>query len=362
TSNHGFLKKLDNTATHFMNGAGNWATPLTAMSLPRTTQTTTYAPTTTDNGSEISFAGASADATWTIAAGATNGTGWFAIFNNPTTHNLTIKVTTNTIDGIAGATGFIMYPGEVRLVQCDGTNYFTTILNGGVATFTSSTTWQKPPGYSAFQINLMSSGGSGASRTTTGNAGGGAGGSGYEVTLPSSVFVAAGSTETVTVGGTSAGVSGNTAGNAKNASSLTVNGTAFSNVVTGAAAATAASSSAATGGASDIAVSISSNTQGNGESRFRGGTGGDVTSGNVPEGSLINSVFGGGGGGASSSTAGGVRTGGASLTAGAGGAGGANTGGNGTNGTAPGGGGGGAVQGGTSGSGAAGQVIIRGII
>jgi hypothetical protein len=27
TSNHGFLKKLDNTATHFMDGTGNWSTP-----------------------------------------------------------------------------------------------------------------------------------------------------------------------------------------------------------------------------------------------------------------------------------------------------------------------------------------------
>lgn len=27
TSNHGFLKKLDNTATHYMDGTGNWSTP-----------------------------------------------------------------------------------------------------------------------------------------------------------------------------------------------------------------------------------------------------------------------------------------------------------------------------------------------
>ena len=33
TSAHGFLKKLDNTATNFMNGAGNWAAPSSAVSL-----------------------------------------------------------------------------------------------------------------------------------------------------------------------------------------------------------------------------------------------------------------------------------------------------------------------------------------
>lgn len=40
TSNHGFLKKLDNTATNFMNGQGNWASPtVTGAALTKTDDT-----------------------------------------------------------------------------------------------------------------------------------------------------------------------------------------------------------------------------------------------------------------------------------------------------------------------------------
>ena len=51
TSKHGFLKKLDNTATNFMNGAGNWAVPagtgagFTSIVVQVFTSSDTYTPT-----------------------------------------------------------------------------------------------------------------------------------------------------------------------------------------------------------------------------------------------------------------------------------------------------------------------------
>ncbi len=42
TSNHGFLKKLDNTGTHYMDGTGGWSTPSGLGLVPTATKTGTY--------------------------------------------------------------------------------------------------------------------------------------------------------------------------------------------------------------------------------------------------------------------------------------------------------------------------------
>lgn len=313
-----------------------------------------------DKGNIVSLSSAASASTFAFAAAATLGAGWFCYIANNSSAELTVDP--NASELIDGITAYKMYPGEVRLVQCSGTAFTTIILNGGAATFNSSATWQRPPGYTSFSVHLWSSGQSGAARLTTGNAAGGAGGPYTNLVLEASKFVAVGSTETVTVAGTAAGVSGNTNGNISNLSSVTVNGTTFTCGITVAAAANVAPSSAA-------ASTIASGTPAypvNFSSPEIGGFGGDVTVGNLPQyqsGTFTaNSIMSGAGGGASSSTAGGTRTGGTSGNGGNGGAGGANTGGAGGNGTAPGGGGGAAVQGGTSGSGAAGRIIIRGLI
>lgn len=66
TSKHGFLKKLDNIATNFMNGAGNWAAPATALTAYRKvtakTVNTTVSETDLFNG-EITVAGNAIGAT-----------------------------------------------------------------------------------------------------------------------------------------------------------------------------------------------------------------------------------------------------------------------------------------------------------
>jgi hypothetical protein len=51
TSNHGFLKKLDNTATHYMDGTGAWSTPTTvATAMPINGNTAATATNNIDNG------------------------------------------------------------------------------------------------------------------------------------------------------------------------------------------------------------------------------------------------------------------------------------------------------------------------
>lgn len=337
-------------------------------SLKYNAQSTTYAPVAGDLAKLVDFTGSS-NTTFTMTSAATLGNGWFCYIRNNGTSNaqLTLASSSGTIDGVA-TTGYIMYAGEIRLILSDGTNFTTQVVNGGSAVFTSSGSWQRPPGYTSFQVEIISGGSPGADRTTTGNASGGGGGGYFGDIFPASRLVAVGSTETVTVAATSAGVTGNSAG-AGNNSGFTINGATIT-VNGGLGGGTAASASPAASAASGIPSGITATANffwpigGSATaalSGIYGAEGGAVTSGNVP-GVGGNSIHGGGGGGGCSSTAGGTRSGGSSILAGAGGAGCASGGASGgTNGTAPGGGGGGGA-GGTSGSGGAGQVTVRGIL
>lgn len=337
-------------------------------------QTTTYAPAAGDLAKIVDFTGSS-NTTFTLTSAVTLGVGWFCYIRNSGTSNaqLTLASSSGTIDGVA-TSGFKMYAGETRLVQSDGTNFHTAILNGGTAVFTSSGTWQRPPGYTEFQVEIWSGGGGGACRTTTGNTSGGSGGAYYPLAVSASALVAVGSTETVTVGGTAAGVTGNTNGTTGNNSTFTINGVSVTvnggagglNAASGAAALTVATGIPAIFAATAPVVG-SGLLYGNGASAtaayslIYAGEGGGVTTGNVPF--IAGSCgYGGAGGGASSSTAGGVRTAGTSNLGGSGGVGGATSGGAAGNGVAPAGGGGGSNNNTTSGSGAAGQIIVRGII
>lgn len=327
-------------------------------------KTADYTVTTTDNNWMVELTGAVAH-TFSFTAAATMGNGWSSFIHNNSTAILTLDP--NGAELIDGLSTLTMYPGEHRLVTCSGTAFTSKVIKGFAAQFDSSGSLIKPPGYTTLQVDVWHSGQSGAARLTTGNAGGGGGGGYAQFTIPSSAFVAAGSSETITIAATSAGVTGNTNGNARNLSSFTVNGVqvpaALVNSVFGgdSVATQIASASAAVGGLTAAVSGASSISNGGYQNQEYYLSGGAVTTGNVPSAGMAGFASGGSGGGCSS-TAGGTRTGGISIWGGAGGAGGANTGGNGTNGTAPGGGGGGAVQGGTSGSGAPGRIIVRGII
>ena len=55
-----------------------------------------------------------------------------------------------------------MYPGETRLVTCDGTGFYTIVLNSFYKVFTATGTFVKPPGYNRFQGLVWGGGGGGA--------------------------------------------------------------------------------------------------------------------------------------------------------------------------------------------------------
>ena len=111
--------------------------------------------------------------TWTqtFAGAAALGDGWFCYLQNNGTGDITLDP--NASELIDGLTGYIMYPGEVRLVQCDGSALTSVILQAFTRTFTASGTWTKPPGYLQFGGLLWGGGGSGACNASGATGGGG---------------------------------------------------------------------------------------------------------------------------------------------------------------------------------------------
>lgn len=303
--------------------------------------------------------------TQTFTAAATLGSGWFCYIANNGTGDITLDP--NASETIDGLTSYIMYPGECRLVQCNGTNFITEIVQPFSATFTATGTFTKPPGYRYFSGLLWGGGGSGAASSTSGGGGGGA-------CVPFTVLasdVSASQTITIGAGGTGV-VSG--AGNAGGNSTIVFGSKTFTaygggrgsnNSGGGGGGALGAGESGSSGwvpgGAPDYGASSSNknnnfgggqgapmNTVG-GASVYGGGGGG----GGEPSGVGGTSIYGGGGGSGSRAGAGGV-----SIFGGNGGTGVGTSGGG--AGTAPGGGGGGA-DGNNSGAGARGECRIWGI-
>jgi hypothetical protein len=298
--------------------------------------------------------------TQTFGSAASLGNGWKVVLKNAYTDSVYLTPSGGaTIDGV---TDFLMYPGEARLLQCDGTNFHSVVLQPFQATFTASGNFFKPPGYKYFG-GLAWSGGASGSKSTGGAlaASGGGGGGCHQFTLPASVL---GASETVTIGAGGAAVTtATTAGNAGGATSL---GSFIS--VTGGGAPAAYQKGGNGGSASSAAASDAGGfggglgcfapTTGPGGAGFfgGGGGGGGESDASGPGGA---STYGGGAGGAATTSF--AAAGGASVFGGAGGAG-VIAGAGGVAGAVPGGGGGGTQTGTASGAGAAGKLIVWGIV
>lgn len=338
----------------------------------RSARTANTAITTTDNSTWVDITANSF--TQTFDSTSVLGAGFWCILGNSGTGDITIDPSgAETIDGLSS---YIMYPGEVRLVQCDGSALRTVVWAAFSKTFTATGGFVKPPGYLWFEGEAISGGGSGGkSGSTAFNTGGGGGGSCFPFRLQASQVSAA---ETVNIGAGGAAqagvadgaVGGNTTfgsliiaygggpggGSAANRPGGGGGGIASVGLVTGVGGSpcnstlgVATKDNQGFGGGHGVA----GYTATAGFSVYGGGGGGD---GNNGAGG--SSIYGGGGGGGAQ-VAGQVAA-GTSKMAGNGGAGSVT--GVGVAGSAPGGGGGATCTGANSGAGARGELRIRGEI
>jgi hypothetical protein len=175
-----------------------------------------------DKGNVIA---ATAAYTQTLTAAATLGAGWWCYLYNTTQDGTTVlTVDPNGSETIDGLTTITMYSGEMRIVECDGSNFNSQLVHGGFAKFTpTGGNFIVPAGIEELDVVCIGSGGQGgggASAVSTAKSGGGGGGGGAVVrAIIRGSDVTAGATVTVTVGaGGSALGGGGTAGAGGNGS------------------------------------------------------------------------------------------------------------------------------------------------
>lgn len=303
-----------------------------------------------DTGSLIAFSGTF---TQTFSAPSTLGSVWSCYLMNSGTGNITLSPTSGTIDGLSS---YVMYPGEARLVQCDGTTLRTIIVAPFFVTFTATLAggFVLPPGYRYIGGWMWPGGASGCVNSSGG--GGGGGGACMMLQIPVSALSA---TNNVTIGAGGTGVTtaatvGNPGGNSSFGPATVYGGQPGALGGAGGAGGGWSNSGTLSNPFSDGAFGPGYSGGANPAGSIFGGGGGGANAG-IPG---QYSVYGGGGGGGVAS--GSAGAGGPSVFGGPGGA--AGTTGSGVAGTVPGGGGGSTQTGSTSGAGGRGELRLWGIV
>lgn len=329
-------------------GAGASWTAVVLPQVHRSPRTANSALASADRGNLIDIT--SGTFTQTLTAAATLGAGWYCFLRNSGTGDITLDP--NAAELIDGLTSYIMYPGEARLVQCDGTALTSVVVSKFSRAFASSATFIRPPGYSYFDTELRGAGGSGGSGScgggaTTKSGGAGGGGGGYTrklltaAEIGTSISVTIGAGGALAVGATTAiGNNGGTGGNSAIGSVLTVTGGLGGAGGAGTATTAGGVGGSAPGATSDYYLGAPGGQTGNSTSsaglgRPHAGAGGGGGGGEFSDDSFIsagppkaggtNAAPAGGGGSAGASAAGAPVAGGAGATLSGGGGGGAST-------------------------------------
>jgi hypothetical protein len=174
-----------------------WTSEAAPGSMARATKTSAYTLVGTDKGALIDCSG-----TWTLGltAAATLGNGWWCYVRNYDTGDITLDPNSaETIDGLAN---FVLYPGAVRLVLCDGAALYSIPLVGGTKTFTTTGSYVWAPGIQQWDADLIAGGaggGGGARAAARYNGGGGGAGERWKTSI-ALAEVTVGASVTCTVG------------------------------------------------------------------------------------------------------------------------------------------------------------------
>ncbi len=166
-------------ATDPANDPANWQ-PTGLSSMPGGKRTSNSVLKVGDMGSYIELSGTF---TQTFDFPAALGDGWCVWLRNTGTGDITIPSSD-------GRTNWIMYPGEGRLFQCDGTAIRSLVIRNFYRKFTSTQNFVKPPGYSRFDGTLWGAGASGSISTANYYmaVGGSGGGAAQRFSIPSALL------------------------------------------------------------------------------------------------------------------------------------------------------------------------------
>lgn len=156
----------------------------------RTTKTAAYTLAATDQASLVSFTGAAAT-TFSITAAATLGSGWWCYVANKGTGAANAGQLTfdpNGAEQVDDGATIVTYPGDVRMITCDGTAFYTQVIAGGYVQYTTAgaNTFTVPSNATFFNVEIWGggggAGGGGRNATSTTRSGGCGGGGGAYVT------------------------------------------------------------------------------------------------------------------------------------------------------------------------------------